>query len=113
MVSFKCYVGALSFIFLIQLTQADVFASIAEMEDLIATESVLVSLLETYITAYEEKCDYLKRSVCYQNYLSFDHYLKIICIGDYRIIRKNIIKQWIVFQHMFIIQLMLIYSQND
>lgn len=58
-------VASFTLLILVQSTDADVFASMAEMEELISTEAVLVSLLESYVIAYEEKCEYLKRYYIY------------------------------------------------
>lgn len=40
---------------------AEMFTALAEMEELLDTETVLVANLEAYISAHEEKLKFLKR----------------------------------------------------
>lgn len=42
-------------------TCAELFTALAEMEELLDTEAVLVANLEAYISAHEEKLKFLKR----------------------------------------------------
>lgn len=45
----------------LQLASAELFTAIAEMEELLDTEAALISNLEAYIEAQEEKLSYLRR----------------------------------------------------
>lgn len=63
-------------LFLIQWCYAEVYTALADMEDLLETEAVLIGNLEAYIDAQEEKLNYLRRYVtktknhnrkCYNN----------------------------------------------
>ena len=47
--------------FLVNLANSEMFTALAEMEELLETEAVLISNLESYITAQEEKLDFLRR----------------------------------------------------
>lgn len=44
-----------------QLCQAEVFTALAEMEELLETEAVLINNLEAYVAAQENKLNYLRR----------------------------------------------------
>lgn len=48
-------------LFLINLCTAEVFTALAEMEELLETEAVLIGNLESYIEAQEQKLIYLRR----------------------------------------------------
>lgn len=48
-------------LFLIKLCTAEVYTALAEMEELLETEAVLIGNLEAYIDAQEEKLLYLRR----------------------------------------------------
>lgn len=48
-------------LFLINFCTAEVFTALAEMEELLETEAVLIGNLQSYIDAQEEKLDYLRR----------------------------------------------------
>lgn len=45
----------------VQFTRSEVFSALAEMEGLIETESYLISNLEAYIKAQQQKLDALKK----------------------------------------------------
>lgn len=45
----------------VQFTRSEVFSALVEMEELIETESYLISNLETYISAQQQKLDSLKK----------------------------------------------------
>lgn len=53
----------LGVLFYLHITSAEVFTALAEMEELLDTEAVLVANLEAYISAHEEKLEFLKRCV--------------------------------------------------
>lgn len=44
-----------------RLCTAEVFTAMAEMEELLETEAVLINNLEAYVEAHEYKLNYLKR----------------------------------------------------
>jgi prolyl 4-hydroxylase len=48
--------------------RSEVFTALADLEDLLETESLLISTLEHYIKAEEEKLNYLKRLVLQSDY---------------------------------------------
>lgn len=56
-------VQAIFLIFLTSSVKSEVFTALADLEDLLETESLLINTLENYIKAEEEKLQYLKRSV--------------------------------------------------
>lgn len=43
------------------LCRAEVFTAMAEMEELLETEAVLINNLESYVAAHENKLNYLRR----------------------------------------------------
>lgn len=45
----------------IQLCRADIFTALAEMEELLETEAVLIANLEQYVEAQEQRLGYLRR----------------------------------------------------
>lgn len=53
--------GLLSLIFLVNFVNSEMFTAISEMEELLETEAVLVGNLQAYISAHEEKLNFLKR----------------------------------------------------
>lgn len=57
----KYLITLLSALTITQCVQADIFASMAEMEDLLHTETALISLMDSYLTDLENKSDYLQR----------------------------------------------------
>lgn len=44
-----------------RVTNAEMFTALSEMEELLETEAVLITNLESYIEAYEEKINFLRR----------------------------------------------------
>lgn len=46
---------------IVQMVNGEVFTALAEMEELLETEAVLISNLETYIDAQDEKLKFLRR----------------------------------------------------
>lgn len=50
-------------VFLFHLCTGEVYTALAEMEELLETEAVLIGNLEAYIDAQEEKLSYLRRYV--------------------------------------------------
>lgn len=48
-------------VFAIHVCTAEIFTALAEMEELLETEAVLISNLESYVDAQEEKLNYLRR----------------------------------------------------
>lgn len=54
-------IGFCTIWFLFHVAGGEVFTALAEMEELLETEAVLVSNLESYIVAQEEKIDFLRR----------------------------------------------------
>lgn len=48
--------------------RSEVFTALADLEDLLETESLLINTLEHYIKAEEEKLNYLKRLVLQSDY---------------------------------------------
>lgn len=53
--------GILSISLMINMCTAELFTALAEMEELLDTEAVLISNLISYVDAQEEKLNYLRR----------------------------------------------------
>lgn len=52
---------SLSIMFVIQMGNCEVYTAIAEMEELLETEAVIISNLESYILAQQEKLNFLRK----------------------------------------------------
>lgn len=48
-------------IFLLHIVSGEIFTALADMEELLETEAVLIGNLEAYIEAQEQKLDYLRK----------------------------------------------------
>ena len=58
----KCHISlAFSLMFLISNANSEVFTALADLEDLLDTEGVLINSLENYVKAEEQKLDLLRR----------------------------------------------------
>lgn len=55
------------FLFIVNQCYGEVFTALAEMEELLETEAVLIGNLEAYIEAQTEKLSYLRGYVTFTN----------------------------------------------
>lgn len=55
--------GLVSIVLMFSTCTAEVFTALAEMEELLDTEAVLIANLISYVDAQEEKLSYLRRCV--------------------------------------------------
>lgn len=59
---FRLFLGGMfSFVLVLNTCTAEVFTALAEMEELLDTEAVLIANLISYVDAQEEKLNYLRR----------------------------------------------------
>lgn len=58
---FRLLSGVLSLVLIINTCQAEMFTALAEMEELLDTEAVLIANLISYVDAQEDKLNYLRR----------------------------------------------------
>lgn len=58
---FKLLGGILSILLMLGTCTAEVYTALAEMEELLDTEAVLIANLVSYVDAQEEKLNYLRR----------------------------------------------------
>lgn len=54
------FLAIISIMFFIQVGNCEMYTALADMEELLETEAVLISNLETYILAQEEKLKFLR-----------------------------------------------------
>lgn len=87
-------------VFLFHLCTGEVYTALAEMEELLETEAVLIGNLEAYIDAQEEKLSYLRRYVWPQ----YDVMCVLLCMWSvvgieidrfsFATLNGHIINQW-------------------
>lgn len=58
---FRLVGGIVTIMFMLNTCTAEVFTALAEMEELLDTEAVLIANLVSYVDAQEEKLSYLRR----------------------------------------------------
>lgn len=54
------FLTIISIMFFIQVGNCEMYTALADMEELLETEAVLISNLETYVLAQEEKLKFLR-----------------------------------------------------
>lgn len=57
---YLCLIGIVT-LFAIPLCTAELFTALADMEELLETEAVLIGNLQSYITVQEDKLNYLRK----------------------------------------------------
>lgn len=57
----ECFVIALCLSILIQFSNGEVYTALADLEEILETESILISALKHYIRAEEQKLNLLRR----------------------------------------------------
>lgn len=110
--------GILTIALVLNTCTAEVFTALAEMEELLDTEAVLIANLISYVDAQEEKLSYLRRwvqvgiellmSSAELNFTHFSNYS-----GEFVNIKENTAKHQPTYQRIWRIQSMHICWRND